>query len=471
MPQGSRLYQRWSQELKRGRLFLAGERVGVAISGGPDSVLLLHFMRQFARDASLTVAAVHFNHKLRGEESEGDERFVRDLAKELGIGFFSSEPEPNQAHEPKRRNVEAAAREARYKFFLSLIHRGQVEKIVTGHTASDQAESVLLRLLRGSGTRGLGGIYPTLGGKILRPFLGLTRTEILAELESRRLKFREDSTNRNLRFLRNRIRHELLPMIEREYNPEISALLSELSGRARDDEEVLEQVARERSLPWLVREGTAEKIPIRALKEFPTALQRRVLRQMVQSVKGNVLDVGHRQLEALRYLARDAQSDRRLVLPGHVEARKEFDWLIVRHESPVGEAGGFSHAVLPPDEVSIPQLGLVLRFKLIETATLGKTYNETRMRGLDPQKLAGNLLLRNWRPGDRFCPSGSLKAHKLKELLARRKIPAGLRKVWPVLQCGAEIAWVRGFPPPVTMAATATSKQILVVEESIEPDR
>ena len=471
MPQGSHLYQRWSQDLKRGRWFRAGERVGVAISGGPDSVLLLHFMRQFAREAGLTVAAVHFNHKLRGEESEDDERFVRDLAKELGIEFFCSAPDDNPAQTLKWRNLEAVARDARYKFFLTLVHRGRLDKVVTGHTASDQAESVLLRLLRGSGTRGLGGIYPSLGGKILRPFLRLTRGEIIEELKSRHLGFRVDSTNRSLRFLRNRIRLELLPLLEREYNPEISTLLSELSGRARDDEEVLEQLARERSQPWLVREGTAEKIPIRALMEFPPALQRRVLRQMIQSVKGNVLDVGHRQLEALRHLARDAQSDRRLVLPGHVEARKEFDWLTIRRESPSSDSRGFSLPVTPPDEVSIPQLGLVLRFKLIETATLGKTYNEVRMRGLDPQKLAGNLVVRNWKPGDRFCPSGSQKAHKLKELLARRKIPAGLRKFWPVLQCGNEIAWVRGFAPAVNMVATPTSKRILVVEESIEPDR
>jgi tRNA(Ile)-lysidine synthase len=470
MPLESHLYPRWSQEIKRNRVFRPGERVGVAVSGGPDSVLLLHFMRQFAREATLTIAAVHFNHKLRGGESEADERFVREAAKKLGIETLGGEAAAEDVNQ-NRRNLEAAAREARYRFFYSLINRGRLDKVVTGHSTSDQAETVLLRLLRGSGTRGLGGIYPSLGGKIFRPFLSLTRGDILRELKARKLEFREDSTNRNLRFLRNRIRHELLPMLEEKFNPEVAGLLAELSDRARDDEEVLEQLARERSHPWRVREGSQERIPVRALVEFPPAIQRRVLRQMIQAIKGDVLNVSHRQLEALRQLAREAQSNRKLFLPGHVEVRKEFDWLIVGREVGPSPAGDFAHPVRPPGEVSIPQLGLILRFKIIETAGLGKTYNEVWMRGLDPQKLPGKLLVRNWEPGDRFWPLGSQKVHKLKELLARRKVPAAMRKFWPVLQSGNEIAWVRGFPPAVSMAGTATSKQIIVIEESIEPAR
>lgn len=468
MPQGSHLYPRWSQELKRSRIFRPGERVGVAVSGGPDSVLLLHFMRQFARETALALVAVHFNHKLRGEESETDERFVRDLAETLGTEFMASSGDEAR---PKPGNLEAAAREARYRFFFSLINLGKLDKVVTGHTASDQAETVLLRLLRGSGTRGLGGIYPSLGGKILRPFLSLTRHEILEELKTRRLEFREDSTNRNLRFLRNKIRHELLPRLEKEFNPEVAPLLAELSNRARDDEEVLEQVARERALPWRVREGSEERIPVRPLVEFPPAIQRRVLRQMIQAVKGDVLNVSHRQLEALRQLARDAQSDRKLIFSGQIEARKDFDWLIIRCGNAVPEGGEFARPVKPPGEVSIPQLGLTLTFKIIETASLGKSYNEMWMRGLDPQKLPGKLLVRNWRPGDRFCPFGSRKDRKLKELLARQKVPAAVRRFWPVLQSGNQIAWVRGFSPAVSMAATPTSRQILVVEEIAEPAR
>lgn len=469
MPQRSDLFLRWALEMRRSRHFRPGDRVGVAVSGGPDSVLLLNFMRQFAPEAALTLAAVHFNHKLRGEESEADERFVRQRAEELGVEFLRSEPGPTEQARATRRNLEAAAREVRYRFFFSLINQGKLDKIVTGHTANDQAETVLLRLLRGSGTRGLGGIYPSLGGKIFRPFLGLTRDEIERELQQRKAAFRVDSTNQEVRFERNRIRLELLPLLKKKFNPEVETLLAELSARARDDEEALERLSHERAHPWRVREGDTEKIPIRALVEFPPAIQRRVLRQMILAVKGDLRRITYRQMEALRTLASETQSGRKLLFLGPLEARKEFDWLVIERPPEPIPSGAFSQPVEVPGEVSIPQLGIVFRLKFIEAEAVEKTYNASGMAGLDPQKLPGKLILRNWKPGDRFQPQGSQKARKLKELMGRRKIPAGQRKYWPVLESGAKIVWVRGFPPADFVAATRGSKQIIVIEEKFEP--
>ena len=245
---------------------------------------------------------------------------------EQGLQLFAN-PRNFTAGTLKQLNPKVtAARDLRYRFFFSLLNRGTLDKIVTGHTADDQAETVLLRLLRGSGTRGLGGIYPALGGgKILRPFLSLTRNDIERELEERNLAFRTDSTNRELRFQRNRIRHELLPLLKKNFNPEIARLLAELSDRARDDEETLEQLAHARALPWRVREGKEEKIPVRALVELPAAIQRRVLRQMVEAVKGDVRGITHRHLESLRTLAEGEERGRKVVLPAGVEGRRVFD--------------------------------------------------------------------------------------------------------------------------------------------------
>jgi tRNA(Ile)-lysidine synthase len=472
MPHRSDLYSRWGLAVKRSAHFRAGQRVGVAVSGGPDSILLLHFMHLYAREAALKLAVVHFNHKLRGEESDADEQFVKQQAAELGIEFVRSEPEGGAEARPKRRNLEAAARDLRYRLFFSLLNRGRLDKIVTGHTADDQAETVLLRLLRGSGTRGLGGIYPALGGgKILRPFLSLTRNDIERELEERKLAFRTDSTNRELRFQRNRIRHELLPLLKKNFNPEIARLLAELSDRARDDEESLEQLAHERALPWRVREGKEEKIPVRALVELPAAIQRRVLRQMVQAVKGDVRGITHRHLESLRQLAAGAQSGRKLLFPGGLEARRDFDWLVVARGVKRNSVREFCVAVEMPGEVSVPELGTVFSLKLIEADAQRKTYNKGWIEGLDPQKLPGKLTLRSWRPGDYFRPSGSRKVRKLKELFGRQKIPAGLRKWWPVLESGSEIVWVRGFAVASLAAATPASKQVIVIEERTEPAR
>jgi tRNA(Ile)-lysidine synthase len=472
MPHRSDLYSRWALEMKRSAHFRAGQCVGVAVSGGPDSILLLHFMHLYVREAALTITAVHFNHKLRGEESEEDEQFVREQAAQLGVEFLRSEPEGGPESRPRHRNLEAAARDLRYRFFFSLLNRGTLDRIVTGHNADDQAETVLLRLLRGSGTRGLGGIYPALGGgKIVRPFLSLNRREIERELEERNLAFRTDSTNRELRFQRNRIRHELLPLLKKEFNPEISHLLSELAGRARDDEETLEQLSHERALPWRVREGAEERIPVRALVELPVAIQRRVLRQMVQAVKGDVRGITHRHLESLRQLAAGAQSGRKLLFPGRLDPRREFEWLVVAPAVKPNSVTEYCIPVEVPGEVRVPELGAVFSLKLIEADARGKTYNKGWIEGLDPQKLPGKLTLRSWRPGDCFRPSGSRKVRKLKDLFGRQKIPAGQRKWWPVLESGSEIVWVRGFAVASLAAATPASKQVIVIEERTEPAR
>jgi tRNA(Ile)-lysidine synthase len=471
MPHRSNLYSRWSQEVKRSRYFHAGERVGVAISGGPDSNLLLEFMKRFSREAGLQLAAIHFNHKLRGEESDADERFVRQRAEALGIEFLRAEADTNQAAKAQARNLEAIARELRYRFFFSLLNCGKVDKIVTAHTANDQAETVLLRLLRGTGSKGLGGIYPVLEGKVYRPFLNVSREEIEREIQDRKLEFVIDASNRNLRFQRNKIRMELLPRLKNEFNREIVSLLADLSQRARADEEVLEQVARERAHPWRVRDGAQEKIPIRPLAEFPAALQRRVLRQMVQTASGNLRGVTHRHIEALRQLSIGSQSGCKLLLPGGLEARRDFDWLVLEKKTAAIENEGYRLPVKIPGEVKVPRLETVFRFKIIEAPTKGKTYNEQGLAGLDPQKLTGKLVLRNWRPGDRFQPMGSLKVHKLKELMARSKIPATERKSWPVLESGGEIVWVRGFPPASGAAASPSSGQLILIEEISEPRR
>ena len=459
------LYMRWSLEMRRKEYFHAGQRVGVAVSGGPDSVLLLHFMSILGRAGGLTLAAVHFNHHLRGEESEGDEAFVRDLATSLQMEYLRGEAEVGRLARERRCNVEAVARDLRYRFFFSLVDQGRLDRVATAHTANDQAETVLMRLLRGTGTRGLGGIYPLLEGKVIRPFLGLTRTEIMQEIAARQLPYRVDSSNLNLRLRRNKVRGELLPLLEKEYNPEIVSLLNQFADRARDDEACLERQARDRAHPWRVREGREERIPIRPLLEFPPALARRVLRQMLQTVRGSTHGLAHTHIEALRRFAAEAQSGKTLTLPGGTLARKEFSWLVVGPTA--GEPGGgeFSYPVTLPGELAVRELGCTFHFKILNRNDLSEAYNLKKLMGLDPQKLSEELVLRNWRAGDGFCPLGCRGVRKLKELFRERKIPEVRRKGWPVLLSAGQIVWVRGFPPDRAVASSDQTQCVLIVEE------
>jgi len=463
------LYTRWSLEMRRKEFFHAGQRIGVAVSGGPDSVLLLHFMKTLASEWGLTLAAVHFNHHLRGAESDGDEALVRSLAESMQIQYLRGEADVGRVARARRRNLEAVARELRYRFFFSLVDQGRLDRVATAHTANDQAETVLMRLLRGTGTRGLGGIYPVLEGKVVRPFLGLTRAEVMQEIAARGLPYRVDSSNLDTRLRRNKVRMELLPLLAKEYNPEIIPLLNQFADRVRDDDACLERIARDRAHLWRVREGREERIPIRALLEFPPALARRVLRQMLQIVRGSAHGLTHTHIESLRRFAAEAQSGKIQTLPGGAVARKEFSWLVVGPTISEPGGGEFSYPVTFPGELPVGELGCTFRFKIINRDDPGKAYNLNKLVGLDPQKLSGELVLRNWRAGDVFCPVGTRGTRKVKELFRERKIPEGRRKGWPVLLCASQIVWVRGFPPGRGVAATDQTQRVLMVEE--EPIR
>jgi tRNA(Ile)-lysidine synthase len=462
------LYARWALEVRRAGFFEAGERVGVAVSGGPDSMLLLDFMIRFARQAGLKLAVVHFNHHLRGPESEADQQFVREQAEKAGVEFLRSEANVARVARVKRKNLEATARELRYRFFFSLVNRGRLDKVATAHTASDQAETVLLRLVRGSGARGLGGIHPVLDGRVVRPFLTLTRAEVEAELARRQVPFRTDPSNQDLRFARNRVRQRVMPLLEQEFNPRIVRSLADLADRARDDEAFLEEQARERSLAWLTRDGEALKIAGRSLKGFPPAIARRVLRQMLlgAGVRPGAITFG--LLESLRRLAGEGQSGRRLAIAPGLEARKEFEWLIVGRAAAADQAPDFAYSLTPPTEIAIPQLGLLLRFRLADISgaeSAEGAYTDGDRVGLDSDRLADPLTLRNWRPGDRLDAPGSKQPLKVKELFQMRRIPPGDRPYWPVLESGGAIVWVRGFPPAATVRISGGSVQQLLIEE------
>jgi len=465
MPGKSAVYSRWLKEVKRQGILHAGQRVGVAVSGGPDSVLLLHFMNDASRELGITLLVVHFNHHLRGAESDADERFVRSVAGSMSMAYLVGQADVGRVARERRRNLEATARELRYRYFFTLVDQGRLDLVVTAHTANDQAETVLMRFVRGAGTRGLSGIYPLLEGKVARPLLDVTRAEIMREIEARRLEYRIDSTNLDSRLRRNKVRRELLPLLEREFNPAIVPLLKGHADRARDEEAFLEQQALERSRPWRLREGGEEKISVRALAGLAPAIQRRVLRQMLQSARPGFRGLAYSSIERLLRFALGAQSGRSLPIHEETIARKEFDWLVLGPQPISSASDAYAYPVDVPGETTVPLLGVTFVLKIVEPAGRAREYNQMAGSAMDAEKLPRRLVLRNWRAGDHYWPSGSRKLRKLKELFRQRKIPRSRRKLWPVLECGEQIVWVRGFPPAASVAAAPESRMLLVVEE------
>ena len=239
--------------IRKHELLKAGDRVGVAVSGGADSVALLRLLLELRKEIGIVLSVVHFNHKLRGAESDEDEQFVAQLAQRHKLELHCESGDVAAYAAEKHLSLETAAREMRYQYFRRLLLEGRLNRIATGHTLDDQAETVLLKMVRGAGSRGLAGIYPRLSvrgsqfsdASIVRPLLGTRRKELEPYLLGLGQSWREDRSNRDLRHMRNRVRHGILPRLERYLNPAVREALAETAEIARAEEEYWEtEVAR-----------------------------------------------------------------------------------------------------------------------------------------------------------------------------------------------------------------------------------
>ena len=522
------LPERVQAHIRRHDLLHPGDRAGIAVSGGIDSVALLRLLLALRAELGIVLSVVHFNHKLRGPESEADQQFVANLAREHDLEFHCDSDDVAQHAAEEQTSLEAAARELRYGFFHHLLGEARtVDKILTGHTLDDQAETVLMRLIRGSGLKGVAGIHPRLAveddngelcGEILRPLLPFRRRELEQYLKDINQPWREDSTNTDHHFTRNRVRKLLVPLLENEFNPSVTENLSELAEIARGEEDywqnelagwmgttvhwsepdwarnarplgdliqispanplappeahrvgtVASAVPRSEASdlaskidnsPWLVMNASVSRMWFLA---EPLAVQRRLIKAIGEHA-GVPLEFKHVE-EILRFAAEEGRAPKELILPlGWKIQRQPGELLFVTpdlRQSP--EPRDYEYPLAVPGSTSITELSLTisaLRIPANETAR----YNPDEL--LNADSLAGPLRLRNWRPGDRFWPAHTKSPRKIKELLQDLHVTQPMRGLWPVVICGDEIVWVRGFAPHACHQARTGSAAILIREE------
>jgi tRNA(Ile)-lysidine synthase len=442
-----------------------GQTVGVAVSGGADSVCLLHVLLELAARWDVRLAVLHLNHGLRGLESDQDAEFVRRLAAQLGLPFHLRESDLASAHG----NLEQAARRARLEFFRETIACCAVDCVAVGHTSSDQAETVLFRFLRGSGTAGLAAIRPTTPEGIIRPLLDVGRDQVEQFLRERGISWREDSTNASPQFARNRIRHELLPQLASQWNPRIRETLVNTADWAQAEEAYWRvEIDRLDAAHLLMRDG-AILIRVESLTDLPLAAARRLIRRAIERVKGDTLGFDFHHIGTVLSMAESLQGTGRLQLPG-LEIVRSFEWLrFGRSGTQTGEEGNYRLPATIPGTIRVPGTGIGLRLELIEKAetseACGCVYNN-HVGCLDWGSLSGSLEVRNWRPGDRYQPAGSTRKEKIKTLFQLARIPVWERGRWPILADGASIVWARRFGPSADFVAKAGTLVILTVQES-----
>jgi tRNA(Ile)-lysidine synthase len=488
-----------------GRHFMIrpGDRIGVGVSGGADSVALLHLLAEFRAKLGIHIFVLHFHHQLRGAEADEDECFVRDLAAEFQFEFIPGRADV--AGEARRNgwNLEDAARRLRYRFFASVAASRGLDGVAVAHTADDQAETVLAHLLRGTGLAGLAGIYPV-AGIVIRPLLDIGREELREYLRNLHCGWREDSTNQDTSRMRSRIRHQLLPVLRRDFEPLSVTRLARLAGLAREDETFWRSLEEERfealasrdlagnislkiddllsPLPRLASPGgTARRAPD-SRQTSTLALTRRLVRRIVADLQGSRQKLTARHVQDVLDLAEKSQSGARVELPG-VSVRRVFGRLVF---SPVPDADKekttsesepcgreFEYAIAMPGSskmscIVVAEIRRRFDLKVIDwPSASGET---THHRGiLDFERLQWPLTLRSWRPGDSYRPHGHRRVRKLKRLFLESRVPQGARATWPVLTSAGQLVWASGYPVAEEFAPRhGTRTGLLVVEQDLQ---
>lgn len=449
--------------IRKHALLKAGDRVGVAVSGGADSVALLRLLLELRPEIGIVLSIVHFNHQLRGADSDTDAHFVAELARHHKLDLHC-ESGDTAAYAAKRHlSTETAARELRYQYFRRLLAESRLNRIATAHTIDDQAETVLLKVTRGAGTRGLAAIYPELSipgsrnnAAIVRPLLATRRKDLETYLKSLGQPWREDASNRDLRHARNRVRHGILPRLERFLNPAVREALAETAEIARA-EEACWQSQVQKLLPqlWIQQTGTLKSAALAAL---PLALQRRVVRGACESL-GVRLEFHH--VEEVLALASSPGAKSTELPAGWVVSRKKAGLCLERKFAAV--ASDYEYPLTIPGSTLVPEIKSRLDAALVPRNRL-KEYNPDHL--LSRARLSAELRVRNWHSGDRFWPAHTKAPKKIKELLPGET--GHERKLWPVVVSGDEVVWVRGFPTPAKLQPQDGDEATLIQEAPLE---
>ncbi len=437
-------------------LFRPGLRLAVGLSGGADSVALLRVLADRGRELGLVVHAAHLHHGLRGAEADADRDFCRELAHGLRLPFHESQVDTacaaaaDPASGKAAETIEEAARRLRYGWFRELMRTGIVDAVATAHTRDDQAETVLARFLRGAWTEGLSGIHPIVAfpeGRIVRPILAASRAEIEAYLTGLDQEWREDSTNRHLTFTRNRIRHELLPLLE-EWNPQLREHLAQMAELARDEEDWWGRELKRLAAPLILpgrpvrgggrAAGEGLAIEVARLAELPPAVQRRLLRRAAGQLG---VKPDFEATETLRGLALAGRAGQRRELAGGLtgeRTHRELRLTVGGNAEPSQAEAPLARIVEIPGEIVAPEWGFRMQ--------IGSADWSGGSKGHSPGTAAPGRrgVLRPWKPGDRVRLRHSGSPRKVKEVLERMHVSGPSRAHWPVVELDGRIIWMQG---------------------------
>jgi tRNA(Ile)-lysidine synthase len=444
-----------------------GDRVIVGVSGGMDSMVLLHVLNTYRQAFDLSLIVAHVNHGLRPDESGREADLVQKESERLGLPFEYGQFDVKEFQEAAGLSLQDAGRRIRLHFFKSLLLKYHAQKIALGHHADDQVETVLLRLMRGSGLKGLKGMLPIRDGRVIRPLLEVWRREIESFAMGNSIPSLLDSSNLKKRYLRNRLRLTLIPLIEREYQSNFKAIVMRTSAILREENDYLERGAEDVYHKIVCEEKDTISFRFSEYESLHKAVQRRVLQKALDKIySGEMIEEGEGwEISPIYKRLRQPSPSFLVELPHGVFIQKRYD-IVSLGKGRVKAVPPFEVELISPGRASVEEIGreVVIDETTSRDIRFGSLNEPRNIALLDYQRLQFPLRMRNFRPGDRFQPMGMMGTQKLKEFFIDHKIPRFERSKIPLLISGEMIAWVVGYRINERVKVTEKTEKVLRIE-------
>jgi tRNA(Ile)-lysidine synthase len=461
------LLEQVKRTIDRYRLLDKGDRLVVGVSAGVDSMVLLHLLSAYRQEFDLSLIVAHVNHGLRPEESEKEMELVKKESERLGFTFEYGQFNVKEFQKAGGISLQDAARRIRFHFFNVLLQKYNANKIALGHHADDQVETVLLRLMRGSGLKGLKGMLPIREGRVIRPLFEVWRREIESFAEAMKIPYLLDSSNLKKNYLRNQLRLSLIPLIEKEYQPNFKKIVLKTSTILRKENDYLERETEE-SYQKIVREGKDTlSFGFSEYQSLHPAIQWRIIQKMLGRIyTGEMIleEGGWLEVSQIYKKLEQPSPSFLLELPHGVCLAKRYDWVLMKKEWV---------KQIPPFEIELISPGRTYIEEIEKEVVIEETSRDDKFKDLyglpnvvllDYQNLQFPLKIRNFRPGDRFQPLGVKGTQKLKEFFIDHKIPKFERPRIPLLISGEMIAWVVGYRIDERVKITENTQKVLKVK-------
>lgn len=455
------IFEKTLSTIKKYNLIEKGDKIVLGLSGGPDSVCLLHILNRLKEVLDIEVYAAHLNHQIRGMEAQKDALYVSQLCESLGITFFVKSINVPQYCKENKLSLEEGARKLRYEMFFEIKEKLNANKIAIAHNMNDQAETVLMRMMRGTGLQGLKGIDYIRDEVIIRPILDIERSEIEAYCEKYELNPRIDATNLESIYTRNKIRLELIPYMKENFNSNVTESIVRMSNSLKSDNDFIEEEAFKKFKEVAFIDGDNLEIKLDKYIKLHKSLKTRIIRHSIKYVLGDTNFIDQKHIEEIIELESQNKIDKKIVLPRGLFVYRQKNKLLFTTKEIVFEEIEFSHKVPKNGMVKISEANMIIETETMSINRYKSLKKDKSSKWFDCNKIEGGIIVRSRKPGDKI--KLSMGSKKLKELFIDLKIPKEERDKIPVVQDDNGILCVGNFRNSEAYKIDETTKEVLKI--------